>query len=94
MVDDVVFDVVGRSKTDRITKEGNRETVFKVQLKSTNGKMKLSISGSDPSLIQQYPLDSAVPVNIGVCNQKTLSDLPLGKDLEEAAEALDEEARS
>jgi propanediol dehydratase small subunit len=88
---DVIFDVVGRSKTEKITKEGNRETVFKVSLKSTNGKMKLSISSGDSGLLQEFPLNSAVPVKIGTSNQKTLSDVQIKQELKEAENTSQED---
>jgi hypothetical protein len=88
-MEDVVFDVVGHSKTDKLTKEGHRETTFKVQLKSTDGKMKLSIVDSDAALIQKYPLTGEVPLKIGACTQVTLSQIE--QNLKDAAEAADEE---
>ena len=91
MAQDVVFDVVGRSKTEKITKEGNRETVYKVSLKSPDSKMKLSIASNDPSLIQEFPLNSDVPVKIGASTQKTLSDSQVHEAVEEVKEASKEE---
>jgi flagellar hook assembly protein FlgD len=89
MVQDLMFEVIGRSKSEKITKEGNRETTFKVSLKSSNGKVKLTISDSEPTLIQKYPLGGEVPVQIDTCSQTTLTDAQeqqVGKDAEKASE--------
>lgn len=82
---DLVFNVVGRAKTERVTKEGNRETVYRVSLKSTNGKCKLTLTDKDAGLLVRYPLDSSVPVNIGKSDQTTLTDEQVEREVEKAS---------
>jgi len=88
---DLVFEVVGRSKTERV-KKGSREVVFKVSLESMDGKCKLSLTDKDSRIIQQYPLESRVPVKVGVSNQRTLTEAQVEKEVRKAAEASQEEA--
>jgi hypothetical protein len=88
---DLVFEVVGRSKTERV-KKGGREVVFKVSLESLDGKCKLSLTDKDSKIIQQYPLESKVPVKVGVSNQRTLTEAQVEKEVRKAAEASQEEA--
>ena len=88
---DLVFEVVGRSKTERV-KKGGREVVFKVSLKSIDGKCKLSLADKDSRIIQAYPLESKVPVKVGVSNQRTLTEAQVEKEVRKAAEASQEEA--
>lgn len=88
---DVVFDVVGRSKTERITREGNREVVYRVSLKSSDGKNRLTLTDNNPELIQKYPLNGDVPVKIGACSQVTLSDAQLREAGKQARKASEEE---
>jgi hypothetical protein len=91
LVQDLLFEVVGRSKSEKMTKEGKREVTFKVSLKGSglNGKFKLSISDSDPALLQKYPFGGEVPVQLEACSQTTLSDAQeqqAGQDAEKASE--------
>lgn len=69
---DVVFEVVGRSKTEKRTKEGKLETTYRVILKSSNGAFKLELMDANPSLLTKYPLDGDVPVRIGKTDQQNL----------------------
>ena len=87
--EDVVFEVVGRTKDERMTQKG-RKVTFKVALKSRDGKHKLQLTDADPALLQKYPLTGSVPVTVGVCNQTTL-DKKMEKAVEEAAEISKQE---
>ena len=69
----VPFDVVSRSKTERVNK-GNRETIYRVTLKSHDGRHRLTLSDTDAALIQKYPLFSTVSVRIGQNSQATLAE--------------------
>lgn len=84
---EVLFLVVGRAKTERVTKEGNRETVFKVSLKSENGKCKLTLADNDSNLLVQYPLSSEVHVDIGKSNQRVLTPEELSEEIHKAEDA-------
>jgi hypothetical protein len=84
-VSDLVFGVVGRAKTERVTKEGNHETVYRVSLKSTGGKCRLTLTDNDAGLLIRYPLNSAVPVNIGKSDQTTLTDDQIEEEVEKAS---------
>ena len=87
---EVLFFVVGRAKTERVTKEGNRETVFKVSLKSENGKCKLTLADNDSGLLVQYPLGSGVNVDIGKSNQRVLTPEELSEEIHKAEESSEE----
>lgn len=65
------FEVVSRSKSERIVK-GNRQVIYKVTLKSTDGMHRLILSDKDSALIEKYPLDTIVAVKIGNSPQTTL----------------------
>ena len=82
----VLFFVIGSSKTERITKEGHHETLYRASLKSEDGKLKLSIVDTSSELLIKYPIRSEVHVNIGRSNQSTLTDQELEKAVEEDAE--------
>jgi hypothetical protein len=86
-----VFEVVGRSKSEKMTKEGQLEIAFKVSLKSTNAKHKLTITDANPSLLSMYPLGGEVLIKIGVCNQTTL-EKNLKQAVKDAAQASGDEA--
>jgi len=83
---EVLFLVVGNSKTERITKEGHREVLYRVSLKSKNGKLKLSVVDASSELLVRYPIRSEVMVDIGKSTQSTLSNEELEKEIEKAAE--------
>jgi hypothetical protein len=84
---EVLFLVVGRAKTERVTKEGNRETVFRVSLKSENGKCRLTLADNDSGLLVQYPLGSKVDVDIGKSNQRVLTPEELSEEIRKAEDA-------
>lgn len=89
---DLLFLVVGRSKTEKITKEGNRETTFKVTLQTEDKKHKLTLMDADPVLLVKYPLQSNVPVNIGKSDQSNLvTEGQLKAEIEKAEETSKEE---
>ena len=83
---EVLFLVVGNSKTERITKEGHREVLYRVSLKSEDGKLKLSVVDASSELLVRYPIRSEVHVDIGKSSQSTLSEEELEKEIEKAAE--------
>jgi len=83
---EVLFDVVGRAKTERVNKKGNHETIFRVSLKSDNGKHRLTLTDNNPIILSTYPLGSEVPVTIGKSSQTTFSGKELEKAVEEDAE--------
>jgi len=89
---EVMFEVVGRSKSEKMTKEGQLEVAFKVTLKSTNAKHKLTITDANPTLLSMYPLGGEVLVKLGVCNQTTL-EKNLKQAIKDASQASDEEAK-
>ena len=68
---DVVFEVKGRGKSEKV-KKGDIITEYKVKLVSMDGKCTLTLSDSDRSIVDQYPLSGDVAVKIGKCNQTTL----------------------
>jgi hypothetical protein len=72
MVEDFIFEVVGRGKSEKLTNKGELQVTFKVSLKSTKGDMRLSIVSPDSDLLQKYPMDDSVPVTIGTGSQTTL----------------------
>jgi len=69
---DVVFEVVGRSKTEKIVK-GKSQVVYKVALKSDNGMHSLVLSDTDSALIALYPMETKVTVKIGRNAQTNLA---------------------
>lgn len=82
---DLVFEVVGRNKSEKITKEGNLETTFKVTLQTSDKKHKLTITDASPALLAKYPLRSDVPVKIGKSDQlNLLSEEQLKKEIDKA----------
>ena len=83
----MLFLVVGRAKTERVTKEGNRETVFRVSLKSENGKCKLTLADNDSGLLVQYPLGSEVHVDVGKSNQRVLTLEEISEEIHKAEDA-------
>lgn len=85
----MVFEVVGRTKDERMTQKG-RKVTFKIALKSRDGKHKLQLTDVDPVLLQKYPLTGSVPVTVGVCNQTTLNR-EINNAVEEAAETSRQE---
>jgi hypothetical protein len=88
MVQDLLFEVVGRNKSEKLTKEGKREVIFRISLKGKGpggGSYKLTISDTDQSLLQKYPFGGEVPVKLSACSQTTLSDT-ISKDAELASE--------
>jgi len=94
-VTDLMFEVVGRSKTEKLTKEGNLETKFRVVLETSDKKHKLTITDANASLLAKYPLRSDVPVKIGKSDQVTLlSEEDLKKEIDKAAEASDQEKQA
>jgi hypothetical protein len=89
---DLIFEVVGRSKSEKVTKEGNVETTYKVMMQTADKKHKFSLTDASPALLAKYPLQSDVPVSVGKSNQLNLvSEEQLKKELEKAEE--EEEAR-
>jgi hypothetical protein len=76
---DVVFEVKGHGKSEKV-KKGDVVIEYKVKLVSMDGRCTLTLSDSDRSIVDQYPLSGDVAVKIGKCNQTTLST---GKDEEE-----------
>jgi len=67
----IPFEVVGRSKTERINK-GKREIIFKITLKSTDSLHRLVLASPDSAIIEKYPLDEVFVVKIGKNPQSTL----------------------
>lgn len=70
---DVVFEVVGRAKTEKLNK-GKHEIVFRVSLKSTDGSHRLILTDKNPDFIQKYPFGSTVSVKVGKDPQTILSE--------------------
>lgn len=84
---EVLFLVVGNSKTERITKEGHREVLYRVSLKSEDGKLKLSVVDASSELLVRYPIRSQVPIGIGKSNQRVLTPEELSEAIGEAEDA-------
>jgi hypothetical protein len=86
-----VFEVVGRSKTEKVTKEGNLEITYKITMQTPDKKHKLILTDASAALLIRYPLQSDVPVNIGKSDQQTLlSEKDLEKELAKAKEEADD----
>ena len=68
---DVVFEVVGRAKTEKLSK-GKRTILYRVSLKSVDGADRLSLTDQNPDFLQLYPFGSAITVKIGNSPQTTL----------------------
>lgn len=89
---DLLFVVVGRSKTEKVTKEGNLEITYRVTMQTADKKHRLSLTDASSELLAKYPLRSDVLVCIGKSDQQNLlPEEDLKKNLEEAKEEADEE---
>ena len=72
---DVVFEVVGRAKIERLNK-GKHEIGYRVSLKSVDGLHRLTLTDKNPEFLQQYPFGSTICVKIGKNPQITLQEKP------------------
>lgn len=70
---DVVFEVVGRAKTEKLNK-GKHEIVYRVSLKSVDGLHRLTLTDKNPEFLQQYPFGSTIGVKIGATPQTTFTE--------------------
>jgi len=70
---DAIFEVAGRSKTERV-KKGKREVIYRITLKSEDGRHTLVLTDTDSAIIEQYPFGSAINVSIGPNPQTTLKE--------------------
>ena len=69
----IIFEVVGRSKTEKLDRKGNKATIYKVILKSVDGMNKLELSSNDSGIVEKYPLKSTLAVKIGNNPQTNLA---------------------
>jgi hypothetical protein len=61
----IIFEVVGRSKTEKLDRKGNKTTIYKVILKSVDAMNRLELSDTNSTIIEKYPLKSDIAVKIG-----------------------------
>ena len=69
----IIFEVVGRSKTEKLDRKGNKTTIYKVILKSVDGMNKLELSDHSSAIVERYPLKSTIAVKIGNNPQTNLT---------------------
>jgi hypothetical protein len=84
---EVLFLVVDNSKTERITKKGHREVLYRVSLKSGDGKLKLQVVDASSELLIRYPIRSQVQIDIGKSNQSVLTPEELSEEIHKAEDA-------
>jgi hypothetical protein len=70
---DVVFEVVGRARTEKLNK-GKHEIVYRVSLKSVDGLHRLTLTDKNPEFLQQYPFGSTIGVKVGKNPQTSLQE--------------------
>jgi hypothetical protein len=70
---DVVFEVVGRAKIEKLNK-GKHEIRYRVSLKSTDSFHRLTLIDTKPEFLQQYPFGSTIGVKIGANPQTTFTE--------------------
>jgi hypothetical protein len=61
----IIFEVVGRSKTEKLDRKGNKTTIYKILLKSVDAMNRLELSDTNSTIIEKYPLKSTIAVKIG-----------------------------
>lgn len=87
---ELIFEVVGRSKTEKVTKEGNLETTYKVTMQTLDKKARVILTDAGAALLAKYPLGSNVAVNVGKSDQQNLlSEEDLEKELKKTKEEAD-----
>ena len=69
----ILFEVVGRSKIEKLDRRGNKATIYKVLLKSVDGMNKLELSDNNSAIVEKYPLKSTLAVKIGNNPQTNLT---------------------
>lgn len=86
------FEVIGRSKSEKVDKDGHLVTTFKVvlQCKDAQNTFRLQISSGESVLLQRYPMHSEVSVELGAANQQTLTDADAEREAKKAEAASHE----
>jgi hypothetical protein len=70
---DMVFEVVGRAKTEKVNK-GKREITYRVSFKSNDGHHRLVLTDNSSAILEKYPFGSIVNVNVGQDPQTKLPE--------------------
>lgn len=65
------FEVVGRSKTEKIVKR-KRKVIYRISLKSVDNRDTHVLTDEDSALISKYPFGSIVSITVGHNPQTTL----------------------